>query len=323
MSVPSVSVLMAAYNAAPYVAQAVESILRQTLHDFEILIVDDGSTDDTWSVIAGFEDPRIRAWRRQANQGKAAALNFMLQEARGEFVAIQDADDLCSSNRLEVLAGRLRSNPDVAAVFSGHALIIDGQVMAPRGRCKSFAECKQDIEKYCMPAHDPTMMCRTDIARAFGFDADLRIVEQFDFILRIGEKYFVEVVGESLYHYRVVNSSATRSDLALRAASVRRVSDKARLRRKLAPLTDEEFFKEYGREADDASNGLAGHFTDSVYCQRLVGDRVGAARTAFASLTACRLSLELIKPMVYAVAPWSIVTQLRTKGASSARSERG
>jgi len=97
---PRVTVLMPVYNGRAYIGQAIESILRQTYSDFELLVVDDCSTDGTSAVVASFHDPRIRLHRTEVKAGTASAINAGAALARGEYVARIDADDVCPPERL-------------------------------------------------------------------------------------------------------------------------------------------------------------------------------------------------------------------------------
>jgi len=106
---PRVSVLMTMFNAAAYLQAAIESLLAQSYRDFELIIVDDGSTDESAAVAESLTDPRLRLVRNPANRGQNACLNQGLALARGEFVARQDADDLSRPDRLEKQA-RSRSS---------------------------------------------------------------------------------------------------------------------------------------------------------------------------------------------------------------------
>ncbi len=124
---PKVSVIMPAYNAARFITLAVESVLAQTLSDWEMIIVDDGSTDDTPRILAGISDPRIRVIH-QPNGGEAAARNTALDLATGEYVAFLDADDLYRPNGLADLATYLDEHSEYGVVFS------DGQVCDEEGR---------------------------------------------------------------------------------------------------------------------------------------------------------------------------------------------
>src|SRR5512143_4014499 len=113
-SEPLVSVVMPVYNGARYLRQALESALNQTYRPLEIIVVDDGSTDETSAILAEFGS-RIRAIR-QKNPGSAAARNAALQAAHGEIIAFLDADDLWLPQKLEVQVAYLRAHPDVELV---------------------------------------------------------------------------------------------------------------------------------------------------------------------------------------------------------------
>ena len=106
-----ITVLMPAYNAAEYIAEAIESVLLQTFSDFELLIINDGSTDDTANIIRSFSDKRI-VLIQQENQGVAAALNNGLLHARAEYIARFDADDICFPERLQIQVQFLDDNMD-------------------------------------------------------------------------------------------------------------------------------------------------------------------------------------------------------------------
>jgi glycosyltransferase involved in cell wall biosynthesis len=108
---PVVSVVMPVFNAGEFLAEAVVSILGQTMKDFELLLIDDASTDETPRIAAGLRDERIRYLRNNTNRGVAASLNRGLDEARGEFIARMDGDDISRPERLERQVSFLRSRP--------------------------------------------------------------------------------------------------------------------------------------------------------------------------------------------------------------------
>jgi len=116
---PTVSVIMPVYNGSSTVASAIKSILHQTFPDFELLVLDDGSTDGTSEIVRAFGDPRVRLFRDSRNQGTAVVQNFAIDQSRGEFIARMDADDLSFRNRFELQVAFLRSHPDVDLVSTG------------------------------------------------------------------------------------------------------------------------------------------------------------------------------------------------------------
>ncbi len=98
---PVVSFVLVCYNHEAYISEAVESVLNQTFQDFEVIVVDDGSSDKTFELVNQFKDPRIRAFR-QTNSGPSAATNKGIQESRGAFIAFLSGDDMCHPDRLKV-----------------------------------------------------------------------------------------------------------------------------------------------------------------------------------------------------------------------------
>src|SRR5262249_44337347 len=125
MTAPAVSVLMPVHNGETYLRPAIDSLLAQTFGDFELIVIDDGSTDRTPAIAREYRDPRVRVERFEKNCGLSAALNHGLQMIHAPLVARQDADDVSRPDRLEAQVAVLRSQPDVALVGS-QARAIDG-----------------------------------------------------------------------------------------------------------------------------------------------------------------------------------------------------
>lgn len=129
---PQVSVVMATYNRSTYLREAIASALAQTFQPFELIIVDDGSADDTAAVVASFDDPRIR-YTYQDNAGQSAALNCGLAQARGGYIAFLDDDDRFLSHNLTTQISFLEANPDIGLVGGNVALIAaDGTYLQDR-----------------------------------------------------------------------------------------------------------------------------------------------------------------------------------------------
>ncbi|MBW8638922.1 glycosyltransferase family 2 protein [Hoeflea sp. WL0058] len=116
------SIVVPAYNCETMIAETLRSLLEQTFADFELIVVDDGSSDGTVDVVNSFDDPRLRLVR-QANRGLAGAHNTGVHEARGEFIGFCDADDLWLPEKLEKHVAHLRSNPQVGISFAGSRMI--------------------------------------------------------------------------------------------------------------------------------------------------------------------------------------------------------
>ena len=124
---PLVSVIIPTYNNAAYLVESVESVLNQSYRNIELIVVDDGSTDNTQAVLAGFGD-RLR-YVRKANGGPSSARNLGIQMARGQLIAFQDADDLWLPEKLALQVAYFHLHPEVGVVFTGSLRFNENGVM--------------------------------------------------------------------------------------------------------------------------------------------------------------------------------------------------
>jgi glycosyltransferase involved in cell wall biosynthesis len=309
-----VTVIMCVYNAGGYLRPAVESVLGQTYANMELLIVDDGSTDGCVEAVGKLlSDRRVRVIH-QENRGKPAAMNAALNQMRGEFYALNDADDLSHPERIERQVKCMLENPDVAGVFCGHEIILDGRSMAPQHRARDRVDCARDIEAFRMPAHDPTAMYRASAVAGMRYEPDLLLGEGFDYILRVGEEHPLLVLGECLYSYRIHSQSITKRDPARRDRLVREVLKRACERRGIEFAN--QFPMEPGTDCPEAflDNNLAAQFIESVLDQRRVGRRLRAIGTGVACSRLHPLTPHYHKALVYATAPMWVVKRLRRSG---------
>jgi glycosyltransferase involved in cell wall biosynthesis len=308
---PLVSVVMCVYNAGEYLRAALLSILSQTYRNLEIIIIDDGSTDGCFASIADLlTDSRVRI-RHQQNATRPVALNRALDLVRGEFYAIQDADDISHPTRIEKQVEALIEHPDLAAVFCGNDLIINGRSMAPTFAPKSVDHCKREIEAFRVPAHDPTGIFRMSLIGSFRYQTNLPLVEASDYVLRVGERHPILVLGECLYSYRILKSSVTRSDPTRRDQMVTEALRNACIRR---GIQYDRIFPQRQLKTSKNSvmdNNLAAHFMTSVLDQRAVGDRSGALRTAWECARLHPFDSHYYKAMVFAVAPEKVISFIR------------
>jgi len=209
---PVVSVIMAAYNAEPYIAKAIGSILQQTLTDFELLVVDDGSTDGTVELVEGIDDDRLRLIKLSNNRGVSAARNHALNECTAPYVAIMDADDISDPMRLEKQVNYLMNNPGVIAVGSWLYLL------SPKGK-SVYLDCSPPVESSCVMdklyasgggVFPGTTVMRTDIMRKVGFyRSAFPSSEDLDLLLRMSQYGVLANIPEALYSYRLNPSGIT------------------------------------------------------------------------------------------------------------------
>ncbi len=242
---PEVSVLMAAYNAERYIRESIESVLKQDHPSFELVIVDDGSTDRTWNIIRALKrDPRLRAYRRRKNRGEAWVRNLLVKLSRGRYVANHDADDLMvPPDRLRKQAGYLSGDGRVGVVY-GDTLLLDESQKPCFGR--PSAQALGDPKAFLVGAHHcASMIRRKAILKTGGYDTSFRMGPDVDMWLRLSEvTRFKRLKGPSLIYRRNEQGlSATRSHLieksyetAFRNAVRRRAA--GRMRKMCVPVGD-------------------------------------------------------------------------------------
>jgi glycosyltransferase involved in cell wall biosynthesis len=314
---PLVSVVVCSYNAGAYLHAALGSLLDQSYRNFEVLVLDDGSTDGSVDEVRGsVRDRRIR-WFRHDNIGRPSTLNRALGEVRGEFVTTQDADDVSHPERLARLVGAMLREPELAAVFSGHEVILKGRTMAPRFRAKGIERCQRDIEAMRMPAHDPTALYRMSMVSEMRYEPALKIAHAVDYILRLGEARPMTVIGECLYSYRVHSESITKRDPATRLQEVEAVLVRACERRRVCCL---EVLRKHRSRIENMSqnqlrdNNLLAEFIESTLDLRKGGQVVAACGTALQCIKLHPMDRKYYKPFAYACAPRCIARRWRQSG---------
>lgn len=165
---PLISVVLPAYNARKFIEQAVQSILDQSFSDFELLVIDDGSTDGTTEILKAITDPRLRLIRHKTNCGLIHVLNEGIAEAKGEFIARMDADDIAEPGRLETQVQFLEKHPQIGIVGSAIRII---DCNGDMGQTYLFPESHVLVEWsmsfFCPIAH-PTVMVRASVIRQHG-----------------------------------------------------------------------------------------------------------------------------------------------------------
>ena len=148
-----VSIMMPAYNAATYIALAIDSVLAQEYTSWELLVVDDGSTDQTGEIVSSFRNDRIRLIR-QDNAGEASARNTALENMQGEYLAFLDADDLFTPEHLVTTVAYLKAHPECDAVYTdGYHINPSGELL-PRLSTRRRGPFKGDLFEQLVRASD-------------------------------------------------------------------------------------------------------------------------------------------------------------------------
>ncbi|MBA2641749.1 MAG: glycosyltransferase, partial [Actinobacteria bacterium] len=182
-STPIVSGLLAVRDGRRYLDQAVQSLLRQTLAEVELLVVDDASTDDTPELLARIRDPRLTVFRNETRRGLASSLNLALDNARGRYVARLDADDVAMPDRLERQLAHMRAHPEVAVLGSAVLDVDDqGRVGGLHEMPRGFAEVRWSA-LFSSPHFHPTVLVDRDVLERHGFRYDVGFEESEDYDL--------------------------------------------------------------------------------------------------------------------------------------------
>lgn len=213
---PTVSVIMATYNHADYVAQAIESVLSQVGVDFEFLIADDGSVDHTREVVASIPDSRIRFFPNESNRGACVVTNELIGKASGEFIALVNSDDYwMGTDKLAYQTQFLRDNPNVGACF-GQAQFVDkagikidraslpfGKVFQQKNRTQGeWLRFFFDVGN-CL-CH-PTMLIRRSCYAELGMYSNrLRQLPDFDMWIRLVKQYPIHISDRELINFRIL-----------------------------------------------------------------------------------------------------------------------
>jgi len=199
---PTVSAVMPTYNKGPWVKQAIDGVLSQTFTDWELIIIDDGSTDETASVLAGYHDPRIIVQTLPANTGRAHARNAALALARGRYIAICDSDDICAPTRFEDHVAFLNEHPQIAIVSSHMRLLSTSRLtrlvfpVDHKSIARRFARGKMGV------AHGASMVRAECFEQLGGYCDDLRAAEDFELFRRFCTRYKFATLPKDLLLYR-------------------------------------------------------------------------------------------------------------------------
>jgi glycosyltransferase involved in cell wall biosynthesis len=215
MTAPLVSVVMPVYNGERFVVEAVRSIVAQTFADFELLVVDDGSTDGTPELLAAEQarDPRLVVHRQPSNQGFLAALTTGCTLARGELIARMDADDISLPTRLERQVAFLQANPAVGVVGSAIQFVDD---RGARGRIKSYpiggGLAAWSMLFFNSLVHPSVMLRRAALEAAGGYPAGCAGgTEDYALFLELSWKSRIANVADVLLLYRVWGGNMTKT----------------------------------------------------------------------------------------------------------------
>ncbi len=234
MTAPTVSVLLSSYNHEKYIGRTIDSVLNQTFGDFELILVDDCSTDNSKTVIESYRDPRIKAFFLSPNQGMGMAFNFAVLKATGKYLARIDSDDFWTLDKLEKQKDYMEAHPETGACFSWAKIIDENedevQTSPDFDLSKVFAATNKSQGEWLRHfytqgnalCHTSAFIRREAIESAGIYNYSLKQIQDLDLWVRIVKKYPIHVICEPLVFYRwfvssAPNASARSQEVAARA----------------------------------------------------------------------------------------------------------
>lgn len=215
VSNPRVTVVMAVHNGGKYIRQAIDSLLNQSLHEFELIVVDDASTDESLNMVRTYSDPRIHILENSVQKGPSYSRNRGWKRARGEYIAILDADDIALPDRLRLQSEYLSANPDVA-LCGGNFETIDES-----GNTKSRDRIRRDpltlrwllLFGNCF-VHSTVMFRREAVESLGGYDETMPRGEDYDLYLRLASHGRIVFLNDILCRWRDHQQSLSHQQLS-------------------------------------------------------------------------------------------------------------
>jgi len=237
-----ISVIMSVFNGEKYIKEAVESILDQTYQDFEFIIVNDASTDNTEGMLEQFNDSRINIIRNDSNLGLTKSLNIALKHARGEYIARMDADDISHPLRFEKQVMFLENNKECLVVGTWLSVIDEkGREYGTWGEYESYEDIRNGLLIKNQIGHGSAMIRRIALYNIGGYDEKFLFAQDYDLWLKLSEIGELWNIPEQLYSLRFWPecTSIAKKDLQAEFASLAR----------------EDALKRRSRDTDKGDNG--------------------------------------------------------------------
>ncbi len=227
MKLPRISVIIPLYNHEKYIEEAVFSVLEQTVSDFELIIINDGSEDNSTDVVQKIKDNRIRYYY-QENRGAHNTLNRGIDMAQGEFISILNSDDVYDRNRFELCLNTLEKDSSTAAVSSYIEYIDENGrfIKLKRGAednwidkesetsFKDHGNLTLDLLAGNFLKTTSNLFCRRDVFSQVGRFRDLRYTHDYDFFLRLSHQHHIQLLSEPLLKYRIHQQNTLKENTA-------------------------------------------------------------------------------------------------------------
>ncbi len=268
------SALLTVYNGERYLSEAIQSLLNQSFTNFEIIIINDGSTDHTRTIIQKFamNDSRIR-FVDLARVGRVEALNRGCREAQGKFIAIMDADDISLPQRFECQMDFLAKHPNVALLGTGVQKVgNDGRGFATVRFPSQSEEIKNSLASQGCFAHSTVIMAKNAIFEVGGYRKAFPPAEDYDLWLRLAERYEVANLPQALVKYRVHPDQISTTNLEQHTLSVlgAKAASRSRRENKIDPtenlnLITAEFLEQNGVSREEMNRSIVSAYLSASH----------------------------------------------------------
>jgi len=209
-----VSIIIPAYNCSSYISEAIESVLSQSYNDFEIIVINDGSTDNTEKVLSEYIANKVIKYIIQNNRGPAAARNAGIKLSKGSFIAFLDADDIWKPSYLEKLIKKFEDDSSIGFVYSSCYFVDKNRSIIHNYKRKvDFYNGNVTLPLFCKFFLTSSIIAKKKCFDAVGlFNEKLLVGEDYEFLLRLSCQYEAEYVEEKLWERRVLPTSLSRKD---------------------------------------------------------------------------------------------------------------
>ena len=217
MTAPEISIILPVHNSGRYIRKTIDSLLAQSFRNFELIIINDGSTDDSETIIQSYTDPRIVYYTNESNKGLIFTLNRGIFMARGKYIARMDADDICLPERLELQKLWLDEHTDASMVACTIQFIDEQDAPAGAWPLDRSTITRQAIHK-TLPKENciahPSIMGRTGVFKAYWYAENQKNTEDYDLWLRLAaDGHIIDKINRDLLLYRVHQQSVTQAHL--------------------------------------------------------------------------------------------------------------
>ncbi len=211
---PEISVIMSTYNAMPYLKEAVKSILKQTYKNFEFIVVDDASNDDTWIYLKSLKDKRLALKRNKKNLGLARSLNLALKNSRGKYIARMDPDDISLPGRLEAQVKFLNNHKSISLCGTWAYLIDkDGRTIGFKKYPSANKNIKRSLAWYPPIIHPTFMATREFFNKLKGYNPDFDMAEDYELLIRAKKDFNFYNIRQLLFKWRLWDQRRSRANM--------------------------------------------------------------------------------------------------------------